>query len=426
MSLSFRFIFSGMIGDLERVATSLADKADSLIYDLDSNPAELFMSLVVKATGGKRVDFTKGRGFQTRCYNAVLAYNQGGVRQHSFVMREVYGQDPLTPARTLAEKRERIQDSKRRSLEKKRLFTATQFPSNSAGPSYRSANLDYGEHAQQDDVSEVIFEERKREHYDRIAINNSEDQEIMALETIGQFENPTFVEERSIRVSATMWYEIARNHTTKFNPAKTVHNYLHKNFEVRDGGRMKEALDYGKQNEENAFEAYKANAKDHHIRSSGLWVSLEHNEICGSPDGLIDDDGVLEIKCPYSARDFATIKEASSKHQIGLKYDKDENPQLPKTHKYYFQVQAQMYVTDRKFCDFVVWSRHDFVCIRIPRDETFIQQKLIKVLDFYREFILPEIIDSRQERGMKLRGDIDNKEKDGVANNASLSSNNPF
>ena len=88
------------------------------IYDLDSNPAELFMSLLVKATGGKRVDFTKGRGYQTRCYNAVLAYNQGGVRQHSFVMREIYAQDPTTPMRTLSEKRERIQDAKRRSFEK--------------------------------------------------------------------------------------------------------------------------------------------------------------------------------------------------------------------------------------------------------------------------------------------------------------------
>ena len=407
----------GMIEDLEKVATSLADKADSLIYDLDSNPAELFMSLVVKATGGKRVDFTKGRSYQTRCHNAVLAYNHGGVRHHNFVMRERYGQDPTTPMRTLSEKRERIYDAKRRCLERKRLFSATQFPSTSAGPSYRSTNLDYGEHAQQEDVSEVIYGERKREHYDRIAIKTSEDQEILAFETIGQFENPTFVEERSLRVSATFWYDAGRDHTAKFNPGKAVDNYRYKDHEVRQEGRMKEALDYGKVNEHSAFEAYKVKNSDHYVRNSGIWVSLEHNEICGSPDGLIDDDGVLEIKCPYSARDFETIKEASSKHQIGLKYDKDGNPQLPKTHKYYYQVQAQMYVTERKFCDFVVWSRHDLVCVRIPRDDTFIQQKLTKVLEFYKEYILPEIIDSRKERGMKLRGDIGNAQNSGAKNN---------
>ena len=160
------------------------------------------------------------------------------------------------------------------------------------------------------------------------------------------------------------------------------------------------------------------------IFATAVWVSLEHNELCGSPDGLIDDDGVLEIKCPYSARDFATIKEASSKHQIGLEYDKDGNPQFPRTHKYYYQVQAQMYVTERKFCDFVVWSRHDLVCIRIPWNEIFIQEKLTKVLEFYEEYILPEIIDSRKERGMKLRGDVENKENSDAKNNANASNNN--
>jgi hypothetical protein len=401
---------TGMIQDLEKASTSLADKADSLIYDHNSNPAELFMGLVVKATGGKRVDFTKGSGYQTRCYSAVLSYNEGGVCHHSFVLREVHGQDPTTPIRTLSEKRVRIQAAKRRCLQKKRLFTAAQFPSNSSGPSYRSANLDYGELAQQEDVSDVIYEERKREHYDRIAITTVEDQEILALETLGQFENPKFVEQRSLRVSATMWYDIGRHHTAKFNPGKAVHNYLYKNLEVSQGGRMKEALDYGKQNEENAFEAYKAKYNDRYVRNSGLWVSLEHNELCGSPDGLIDDDGVLEIKCPYSARDFETMQEASRKHQIGLKYDKDGNPQLPRSHKYFYQIQAQMYVTGRIFCDFVVWSRQDLVCIRVPRDESYIREKVTKVLEFYKEYILPELVDSRQERGMKLRGDIDNKE----------------
>ena len=93
-----------------------------------------------------------------------------------------------------------------------------------------------------------------------------------------------------------------------------------------------------------------------------------------------------------------------------------EIPQLPRTHKYYYQVQAQMYVTGRKFCDLVVWSAHDLVCIRILRDEIFIQEKLTKVLKFYKDYILAELIDSRKERRMKLRGDIENKENSDARN----------
>ena len=45
------------------------------------------------------------------------------------------------------------------------------------------------------------------------------------------------------------------------------------NLEGRKGGRMKKALDYGKQNEEKAFEAYKATCKGDYVRNSGLRVS---------------------------------------------------------------------------------------------------------------------------------------------------------
>jgi hypothetical protein len=51
-----------------------------------------------------------------------------------------------------------------------------------------------------------------------------------------------------------------------------VHNYLNQNLEGRKGGRMKKALDYGKQNEK-AFEVYKATCKGHYVRNSGLRVS---------------------------------------------------------------------------------------------------------------------------------------------------------
>jgi hypothetical protein len=52
-----------------------------------------------------------------------------------------------------------------------------------------------------------------------------------------------------------------------------VHNYLYQNLEGRKGGRMKKALDYGKQTEEKAFEAYKATCKGDYVRNSGLRVS---------------------------------------------------------------------------------------------------------------------------------------------------------
>ena len=107
---------------------------------------------------------------------------------------------------------------------------------------------------------------------------------------------------------------------------------------------------------------------------------------------------MLEIKCPHSTRDFATLKEASSKHQIGLKYDRDGNTLAAKN------PQVLLPSSSPNVCHRAKILRLcSLVCIRILRDEIFIQEKLTKVLKFYKDYILPELIDSRKERGMKLK-----------------------
>ena len=59
---------------------------------------------------------------------------------------------------------------------------------------------------------------------------------------------------------------------------------------------------------------------------------------CASPDGLIADDGLVEIKCPNTATHIATLLGA----EIPGKYIK--------------QMQWQMACTGRKWCDFVSYD----------------------------------------------------------------------
>ena len=78
-----------------------------------------------------------------------------------------------------------------------------------------------------------------------------------------------------------------------------------------------------------------------------------------SPDGLIGDDGLIEIKCPNTATHIDTLltKEAPSKY-------------MP-------QMQWQMACTGRKWCDFVSYDPRmpehmQFFCIRVMRDPAVI------------------------------------------------------
>ena len=77
-----------------------------------------------------------------------------------------------------------------------------------------------------------------------------------------------------------------------------------------------------------------------------------------SPDGLVGDDGLIEIKCPSSCRQVETW--------IGG---------MPDDHKP--QVQGQLWITGRAWCDFVSYdprmpTEFQFYVERIERDDIFI------------------------------------------------------
>jgi len=91
-----------------------------------------------------------------------------------------------------------------------------------------------------------------------------------------------------------------------------------------------------------------------------------------SPDGLVGEDGLLEIKCP------------SSKNHI--KYLLGGKPPA----KYVPQMQCQMAVTGRKWCDFVSYDPRlpedlQLFVVRLERDVSFIMSMEEEVDKFLKE-----------------------------------------
>ena len=85
--------------------------------------------------------------------------------------------------------------------------------------------------------------------------------------------------------------------------------------------------------------------------------------IGASPDGLIGDNGLIEIKCPK----FST--------QIDYLLKRE----LPKN--YYYQVYGQLLVTDRQFCDFIAYHpKFKNLIIRIERDKE-VDKMILEKLD---------------------------------------------
>jgi exodeoxyribonuclease (lambda-induced) len=104
---------------------------------------------------------------------------------------------------------------------------------------------------------------------------------------------------------------------------------------------------------------------------------VEHSEwVGGSPDGFVDKDGLLEIKVPK----WNTLINYILKDMI------------PKD--YIYQMQGNMFVAERQWCDFYVWHpKIKPLLKRINRDEKIIDEIKIK---------LEEVIAEAQKRIKKL------------------------
>ena len=72
--------------------------------------------------------------------------------------------------------------------------------------------------------------------------------------------------------------------------------------------------------------------------------------ISSSPDGIIENDHIVEIKCPFTAKD----KDISPTTVPYLKLNEDGQFYLEESHDYYFQIQGQLLCTGAKKCTLVV------------------------------------------------------------------------
>lgn len=110
----------------------------------------------------------------------------------------------------------------------------------------------------------------------------------------------------------------------------------------------------------------------------GIHVHPERAYLAASPDRVIDDDTLVEVKCPYTTRHNLI----SPQTVPYLCYDGDELKLSP-NHNYYYQVQGQLLCSRRKTCYFVVFTQKDLKVIAVDRDNEFIETMLEKLDAFF-------------------------------------------
>ena len=154
------------------------------------------------------------------------------------------------------------------------------------------------------------------------------------------------------------------------------------------------ATSYGTYNEPNALADYELQF-DTKVIETGFHTFEEW--LGASPDGLIGDNGLIEIKCPYGQRDKNPPEFKSIDYQ---------------TH-YWLQIQIQLFVTGRQWCHFYQWSAHGYKLEEVAFNDLAIEEYLPKLKDFYNEYLvereLPQaqkyLDDKRQQ--VRCKGQVD-------------------
>ena len=129
------------------------------------------------------------------------------------------------------------------------------------------------------------------------------------------------------------------------------------------------ATEWGVRNEAGALTEYEM-VSGNKVEACAFY-QYEH-WLGASPDGLVGDRGLVEIKCPFGIR---------YKHPPVFKTAKDQ------TH-YYAQMQIQLFCTDRDWCDFYQWTPNGDLIERIERDESFLATVLPVLRNFYDKYLI--------------------------------------
>lgn len=131
------------------------------------------------------------------------------------------------------------------------------------------------------------------------------------------------------------------------------------------------AMQWGNETEPQARDAYSF-LYDRDVLEMGFAVHPTIADFGASPDGLVGDDGLIEIKCPNTSTHIDTLLSET----------------VPG--KYFTQMQAQMACTGRLWCDFISFDPRLPVDMqmwvkRVPRDDKYIAEMEADIAAFLIE-----------------------------------------
>ena len=143
------------------------------------------------------------------------------------------------------------------------------------------------------------------------------------------------------------------------------------------------------------------------VAPTGFFISKSHPFLSASPDSAVYDPSspnqpfsFLEIKCPFKHKNV-TPREACLDPTFCCIYS--NTVQLKQTHPYFAQVQGQLPVRNRPWCDFVIYTSKGITVHRVEFDDYWNLTLLPKLTTFYNNRFASEIVSPVHVLGIPIR-----------------------
>lgn len=267
--------FNDILDALARIRLN----ARSILLNENGNPAEHFNSLIVKFTGGKRVNFSAKQSFTARCKLAVLQYNTG--RAYTSICHHI----------------NKIPNELASNIEFKRCVK-TLWHSNNIRPYQQKTKCsgvdkNYGNlSCAKPDMDERNYLFEREKFVENLKVNQATRSEI-ERKTTKQHGNSDWIQYRVNMITASNFGRICNARSPPESYAGIINSMLY-----TDISHLKQ-IAHGSFYERNALKKLEE-AEGIKIKECGLFIDAEFPFLGATPDGLVGEDAIVEVKCPQS------------------------------------------------------------------------------------------------------------------------------
>lgn len=177
-----------------------------------------------------------------------------------------------------------------------------------------------------------------------------------------------------------------------------------------------EAMAYGRNNEPRALKAFQKMIVEYHknvmFLECGVIIYRDQPFMSSTPDLIMMCDccgtSTVEVKCPFRLSGKSSLNnQLKIKNLIESNHPflaiRDGEYLMVKSHDYYAQIQAEIFVSGSNFGWFFVWSKDEELCLRIERDIDFWKEACEKSLKYFKNIISPELVANYFLNGSKLK-----------------------